>query len=123
VAIIIRQWVLDRARSKPRKPHDLHSGRADGGLNGAHVGHPGNPGTRISAQIPQPKTEKQQVNPLRQPRTANREPSQDGIAVVTTAPDGKTAMTSRTQSRLSLLDSTFRRIETSETPMQGRPMN
>jgi hypothetical protein len=30
----------------------------------------------FSAQIPQPKTEKQQVNPLRLPRTPNREPSQ-----------------------------------------------
>ena len=49
---------------------------AHAGLRGAHVGHPGNPGTRISAHIPQPKTEKQQVNPPRQPRTANHEPSQ-----------------------------------------------
>jgi hypothetical protein len=36
----------------------------------------GSPAPESSAQIPQHKTEKQQVNPLRLPRTPNREPSQ-----------------------------------------------
>ena len=37
------------------------------------------PAPEFSAQIPQPKTEKQQVDSLRLPRTPNREPSQDGL--------------------------------------------
>jgi hypothetical protein len=68
--------VLDRARSTPRKPHDLHRGRAEGGLHDAHVRHQGSPSARISAQIPAAQTEKQQVNPPQQPRNPNREPSQ-----------------------------------------------
>jgi hypothetical protein len=42
---IISQEVLDRARSTPRKPHELNYDRADGGLHGAHIGHPRSPGT------------------------------------------------------------------------------
>ena len=34
------------------------------------------PAPEFSAQIPAAQTEKQQVNPLRLPRTPNREPSQ-----------------------------------------------
>jgi hypothetical protein len=69
--------VPDRTRSTSRKPHDPHRGRAESGLHDAHIGHRAAPAPECSAQIPQPKTEKQQDNPLRLPRTPNREPSQD----------------------------------------------
>jgi len=68
--------VLDRARSTRENRTIYTTGRAEGGLHDAHVGHQGSPAREFSAQIPQPKTEKQQVNPPRLPRTPNRQPSQ-----------------------------------------------
>jgi hypothetical protein len=73
--ILRATMVLDPARSTSRQPHDLHHGRAENGLHGAHIARAA-PAPEFNAQIPQPKIEKQQVNPLQLPRAPNREPSQ-----------------------------------------------
>ncbi|KZS67024.1 hypothetical protein A4G28_27055 [Mycobacterium ostraviense] len=43
--------MLDRARSASRKPHDLHRGRAQGGLYDARIWPPGQPPPANLARI------------------------------------------------------------------------
>jgi len=69
--------VLDLPRPPAPGVHDLHRRGARPCLDRPYVRHPVTLGPRISVQIQFSRTDNVQVTASRQPRTRNREPTQD----------------------------------------------
>jgi hypothetical protein len=74
--IVRRPDVLDATRAAPRRPHDLHRGRARLRLRRPHIRHRPTLRATVSAQICIPRTRNPQVSALRFPRTRKCEPIQ-----------------------------------------------